>query len=122
MQTSRQRRVKAVSERRLDQIFHALSDRTRRALLDRLERGPAGITELARPFRFRMSLPAVSKHVRVLESAGLVSRTIDGRDHRCTIERAPLGDIESWIHERRAFWSETLDSLADFSEKSAEEK
>ena len=99
---------------RLDLVFGALSDRTRRALLDRLDRSPAMITELAE--RFPMSLPAVSKHVRVLERAGLVKRTIDGRVHRCELVTAPLDDAREWIDGYRAFWGENLDALADYVE------
>ena len=74
---SRMRSKPAIKDDRLDALFHALSDRTRRKLLARLARGPAKITDLARPFA--MSLPAVSKHVRVLEAARLVRRRVDGR-------------------------------------------
>lgn len=99
---------------RLDLVFGALSDRTRRALLVRLERSPAMITELAE--RFPMSLPAVSKHLRVLERAGLVRRTIDGRVHRCELDPAPLEDAREWIDHYRVFWNENLDALADYVE------
>jgi len=98
----------------LDQVFHALSDRTRRALLARLEQSPASIGELAQPFA--MSLPAVSKHLRVLESAGLVERVVDGRVHRCSFAPGPLRDIEAWLAHYRAFWTDQLDALADFVE------
>jgi DNA-binding transcriptional ArsR family regulator len=81
-------------------------------MLRRLERAPASITELAEPFA--MSFPAVSKHLRVLESAKLVTRSIDGRVHRCSFDPAPLRDIEAWLAHYRAFWSGTLESLADF--------
>jgi DNA-binding transcriptional ArsR family regulator len=100
---------------RLDGVFHALSDRTRRALLSRLAAGPAMVTELAEPFA--MSLPAVSKHIRVLEGAGLVARTVDGRIHRCTLAPGPLRDIEHWLQFYRGFWSETLDALARHAER-----
>lgn len=99
---------------RLDGVFRALADRTRRALLARLERSPASITELAEPFA--MSLPAVSKHVRVLESAGLVTREVDGRVHRCSFDPAPLREADAWLAHYRGFWGETLDALADFVE------
>jgi DNA-binding transcriptional ArsR family regulator len=103
------------SEDRLDLLFHALSDQTRRALLARLSRGTASITELAEPFR--MSLPAVSKHVRILERACLVQRTIDGRVHRCSLDTEPLHELEQWIGHYRAFWQGQLDALADYVEK-----
>lgn len=103
------------SEDQLDRIFNALSDRTRRALLARLSQGPAMITELAEPFR--MSLPAVSKHIRVLESARLLRRSIDGRMHRCALDTRPLLELESWIGHYRAFWDDNLQALADYVEK-----
>jgi len=101
-------------EDRLDRVFGALSDRTRRALLQRLAGGPAVISELARPFD--MSLPAVSKHLRVLEKAGLVSRSKDGRVNRCTLSAAPLRDIAAWVSYYEEFWDGTLASLADHLE------
>lgn len=101
----------AYSEDRLDLVFGALSDRTRRALLLRLAGGPAGIKELAKPFD--MSLPAVSKHLRVLEKAGLVSRNKDGRVNRCTLSATPLRDVASWVSFYETFWDGTLASLAD---------
>jgi len=100
---------------RLDRIFHALSDRTRRRILARLSREPAKITELAAPFD--MSLPAVSRHVRVLEDAHLVHRSIDGRVHRCSLQAAPLRTAEAWLEHYRPFWEGTLDALADFVEE-----
>jgi len=108
-------RRRANADDRLDGVFHALSDRTRRALLARLVAGPAMVTELAAPHA--MSLAAVSKHVRVLESAGLVARTIDGRIHRCALAPGPLREIETCLDFYRDFWSETLDSLARHAER-----
>lgn len=94
----------------MDLIFGALSNRTRRALLARLVEAPAKITDLAQPFD--MSLPAVSKHLRVLERAGLVRRDVDGRVHQCSPELAPLEDAERWLTDRRALWTDALDALA----------
>ncbi|WP_421725486.1 ArsR/SmtB family transcription factor [Bauldia sp.] len=105
-------RIAETVDDRLDQVFHALADRTRRALLRRLTAGPAKITELAAPFA--MSLPAVSKHVRVLERAGLVERAVSGRVHRCSFEAAALDDVEGWVAATRQFWTERLDSLAAY--------
>jgi DNA-binding transcriptional ArsR family regulator len=102
----------AAAPARLDRVFHALSDRTRRALLARLSRGPATVTELARPFT--MSLPAVSKHLRVLESARLVLREVEGRVHRCSLAPRPLKDVEHWLAHYRTFWEDTLESLGRF--------
>ena len=98
----------------LDRVFHALGDRTRRALLARLLRRPSNVTELARPFA--MSLPAVSRHVRVLESAGLVRRTIDGRVHRVALDAAPLRDADRWLASYRQFWEGNLEALARYVE------
>src|SRR5258708_7804203 len=101
-------------EGRLDAIFHALSDRTRRAILARLASGPAIIRELAEPFD--MSIPAVSKHLRVLEEAKLVARTVEGRVHRCQLHAGPLRDAEAWVAHYRPFWEGTLESLARYAE------
>ncbi len=100
---------------RLDAVFHALADRTRRSLLGRLRRGPASISELASPYA--MSLPAVSKHVRVLEHAGLVQRSVEGRVHRCSIDAGPLEDIQAWVEHYREFWEDTLAALAQHVEE-----
>ena len=107
---SRTARRRAPREERLDAVFHALSDRTRRALLARLRTRPAMITELAKPFA--MSLPALSRHIRVLEGAGLIERTIDGRVHECSLNATPLKSAEAWISHYAPFWEGTLDSLA----------
>lgn len=94
---------------RLDRVFHALSDRTRRALMARLRQGPAPVTALAAPFA--MSLPAVSKHLKVLEGAGLITRTIDGRVRRCALGVVPLADADRWLSHYRNFWEDTLAAL-----------
>ncbi len=99
---------------RLDRLFHALSDRTRRALIARLEKGSQTVTELAAPFA--MSLPAVSKHLKVLERAELVTRTVDGRVHHCALFAEPLRDVEKWLDHYRAFWTDNLDELAKYIE------
>lgn len=83
-------------------------------MVARLARSPATIGELARPFA--MSLPAASKHVRVLERAGLVKRTIDGRIHRCALDRRQLREANAWLERYTRFWDETLDALKDFAE------
>jgi DNA-binding transcriptional ArsR family regulator len=103
-------RKRASRDDRLDAVFHALGDRTRRALLARLRARPAMITELAKPFA--MSLPALSRHIRVLEHAGLIARTIDGRVHQCSLNAEPLKSIEAWIGHYREFWEGNLESLA----------
>jgi DNA-binding transcriptional ArsR family regulator len=103
------------NEDRLDRILHALADRTRRRLLKRLSQGPARVSELARPFQ--MTRVAVSKHIRVLERARLVSRAVDGRVHTCTLEAAPLAELEEWLTGYRAFWSEQLQALARYVQR-----
>jgi DNA-binding transcriptional ArsR family regulator len=94
----------------LDGVFAALSDRTRRNMLRHLAGGERTITELAAPFE--MSFAAVSKHVRVLERAGLVHRTIRGRTHYCRLEPARLADAQAWLNFYTGFWNERLDALA----------
>ncbi|MGB1014428.1 MAG: ArsR/SmtB family transcription factor [Nannocystaceae bacterium] len=100
---------------RLDRVFRALSHTTRRAILKRLQAGSAMVGELAEPFS--MSLPAVSKHLRVLEQAGLVTRHVDGRVHNCTLRPEGLREIGDWLHAYRIFWEDSLASLADFVEQ-----
>lgn len=95
----------------LDRVFAALANRTRRQMLDRLVIGPATIGDLAEPFD--MSLPGASKHVRVLEGAGLVQREIDGRIHRCRLRGEPLEQADAWISRNKRFWHGQLDSLVE---------
>jgi DNA-binding transcriptional ArsR family regulator len=106
----------------LDSTFGALADPTRRAILATLQLGQASITELAKPHR--MSLPAVMKHVHVLEQAGLVSQEKTGRTRICRLAPEPLQDAESWISQYRRFWERSFDSLERYlkEEKSQEEK
>jgi DNA-binding transcriptional ArsR family regulator len=96
----------------LDRTFAALSDPTRRAILARLAQGDASVSELASPFA--MSLPAISKHLRVLEQAGLVERTKDGRVHRLRLVAHPLHEAAAWIAHYRRFWEQQLAALADY--------
>jgi DNA-binding transcriptional ArsR family regulator len=96
----------------LDQLFHALADPSRRAMVDRLSRGPASVSELAEPLP--MSLAAVVQHVNVLESSGLVRTEKVGRVRTCSIEPAALRTAEHWISERRTLWERRLDRLGDF--------
>ncbi len=93
----------------LDAVFHALADPTRRAMLGRLAERERTIGELATPFR--MSLAGASKHVRVLENAGLVTRTIQGRTHLCRLEAARLAEADAWLRRYRHFWTARLDTL-----------
>ena len=94
----------------LDATFSALADPTRRAILAHLARGESSVTELAEPFD--MSLPAVSKHLRVLQNAGLLARERDGRVHRCCLVGGPMKDAALWIARYRIFWERQLDALA----------
>ena len=107
------------NSRALDRTFSALADPTRRAILSRLARGESSVGELAAPFN--MSLPAVSKHLRVLEGAGLVRREKDGRVRRCRLETAPMKEAAEWLSFYRKFWEGQLDSLAAYLEETGEE-
>jgi DNA-binding transcriptional ArsR family regulator len=93
----------------LDAVYAALSHHVRRSLIERLRPGDAMVTELAAPFA--ISLAAVSKHIRSLESAGLVQRTIRGREHRLGLEPIPLMSAATWLDSYRRFWEDGLDRL-----------
>ena len=102
----------------LDQLsltFAALADPTRRAILARLVTGECSVTELAEPFD--MSLPGVSKHLRVLERAGLIARTRDAQFRRCHIEAAPLKEVVDWAEHYRSLWEGRLDRLDNYLER-----
>ena len=101
-----------MSSERLDLTFAALADPTRRAILERLAQGEATVTELAEPFK--MSLPAVSKHLKVLERAGLISRGREAQWRPCRLEVAPLQESASWLERYSRFWDESLDRLDDY--------
>jgi DNA-binding transcriptional ArsR family regulator len=96
----------------LDRAFHALSDPARRAMVQRLTRGPTSVTELARPLA--MSLPAVLQHLSVLERSGLIRSHKSGRVRTCRIDPDTLSLAEQWLNARRAEWSQRLDRLADY--------
>ena len=93
----------------LDDTLIALADDTRRSILKRLAAGEARVTEVAAPFG--ISLNSVSKHIRILERAGLVRRRVAGRDHFLTLEPKPFDDLTRWMHETREFWNSRLDRL-----------
>lgn len=93
----------------LDAVFAALSDPTRRAILIRLSEGEASVGELAAPFR--MSQPAISKHLKVLERAGLVSRDVDGARRPARLNAGPMAEAIAWMTEFRAFWTDSMDQL-----------
>ena len=96
----------------LDLMFQALADPTRRMMLDRLSRGSASVSELAKPFD--MSLPAVVQHLQVLEHSGLVKSEKVGRVRTCTIDAGAMSEAEKWINDRRIQWERRLDRLGEF--------
>ena len=99
----------------LDRVFHALSDPSRRAMVERLSRGPASVSELAQPFS--MSLAAVVQHVNVLEDSGVVRSEKVGRVRTCRLQRATLTAAESWFAKRRDMWERNLDRLGELLEE-----
>jgi DNA-binding transcriptional ArsR family regulator len=103
----------------LDLLFQALADPTRRALVERLSRGPASVSELARPLT--MSLPAVVQHLQMLEASGLVRSEKVGRVRTCRIELAMLQMAERWISERQASWERRLDRLGEYLAEHSDE-
>jgi DNA-binding transcriptional ArsR family regulator len=96
----------------LDQVFQALADPSRRVMVERLGRGPASVSELAKPLA--MSLPGVVQHIQVLEASGLVSSEKIGRVRTCHIQPAALRTAEQWIGERRTSWERRLDRVGDY--------
>jgi DNA-binding transcriptional ArsR family regulator len=100
------------SSHQLDRTFAALADPTRRLILQHLSAGDRCVTDLAKPYS--MSLPAVSKHLRVLEKAGLVRRRRNGRVHRLQLEAEPMKEAARWIEEYRRFWEASLDRLGEY--------
>jgi DNA-binding transcriptional ArsR family regulator len=103
-----------------DPVFHALADPTRRSIVERLSRGAASVSELAKPLT--ISLPAVLQHLRVLEKSGLVRTEKVGRVRTCHIEPAALSTAEQWIAARRADWEHRLDRLGNYLEQQADEQ
>ena len=101
----------------LDLVFHALADPARRVMVERLSRGPATVSDLARPLG--MSLPGVVQHIKVLEESGLVSSVKVGRVRTCRVEEKSFAAAERWFAERRAFWERTLDRLGDYLDRQA---
>ena len=96
----------------LDQTLMALADPTRRAILARLASGEASVTELAKPFE--MSMPAVSKHLKVLERAGLIARGREAQWRPCRLEAGPLKDVSDWVEDYRVMWEQRLDRLDEY--------
>lgn len=101
-----------MSPDRLDATFAALADPTRRAILARLAKGEASVTELAAPFA--MTLPAVSKHLKVLERAGLIARSREAQWRPCRLEARPLAEVADWVEGYRRYWERHFDRLDDY--------
>ncbi len=101
-----------MSQDHLSSTFAALADPTRRAILARLASGEASVTELGKPFE--MSLPAISKHLKVLERAGLIARGREAQWRPCRLAATPLKDAAEWLEEYRRFWEESFDRLDDY--------
>ena len=104
-----------MSPDRLSTTFAALADPTRRAILARLAAGETSVTELAAPFA--MSLPAISKHLKVLERAGLIARGREAQWRPCRLEAGPLKDVAEWLEHYRRFWEQSFDRLDDYLRK-----
>ncbi|HZQ52157.1 MAG TPA: metalloregulator ArsR/SmtB family transcription factor [Bryobacteraceae bacterium] len=100
---------------RLSSTFAALSDPTRRAILARLADGEASVKELARPFS--LSAPSITKHLKVLERAGLISRSREAQWRPCRLEAAPLQDVAEWVERYRRFWEQRMNRLDDYLSK-----
>ena len=109
-----------MSPDRLSSTFAALADPTRRAILARLALGETSVTELAEPFE--MSMPAISKHLKVLERAGLIARGREAQWRPCRLEAAPLKDVARWIEHYRRFWEQSFDRLDDYLRKLKKER
>jgi DNA-binding transcriptional ArsR family regulator len=105
---------------RLSNTFAALADPTRRAILARLASGQASVTELAAPFQ--MTMPAVSKHLKVLERAGLIARGREAQWRPCRLDGEPLRDVADWMEKYRRFWDESFDRLDDYLQAIQKEK
>src|ERR1022692_2009366 len=101
-----------MSDDHLSTTFAALADPTRRAILARLSSGEASVTELAEPFE--MSMPAISKHLKVLERAGLIARGREAQWRPCRLEAGPLKDVADWVAHYRQFWAQSFDRLDDY--------
>jgi DNA-binding transcriptional ArsR family regulator len=98
----------------LSLTFSALSDPTRRAMLAQLSKGESNVSELAKPFLKEMSLPAITKHLKVLEKAGLVVKTKDAQWRSCKINASPLKEATDWMEEFRVYWEESFDRLDEY--------
>lgn len=110
----------------LSTTFNALADPTRRAILSRLSNGKANVSDLAKPFLKDMSLPAITKHLKVLENAGLITKSKDAQWRPCKLNGAPLKEVSDWMEHYRVFWEESFDRLElylkSITNKSAKKK
>jgi DNA-binding transcriptional ArsR family regulator len=104
--------MQTIASDQLSATFAALADPTRRAILARLASGEAPVSELAEPFR--MSMPAISKHLKVLERAGLIARSREAQWRPCRLEASPLKDVADWVEHYRGFWEQSLDRLDSY--------
>jgi len=101
-----------MSSDQLSVTFSALADPTRRAILARLCKGETSVTDLAKPFK--MTLPGISKHLKVLERARLIARSREAQWRPCTLEAGPLRDVADWVEQYRRFWEQSFDRLEDY--------
>lgn len=108
------------SERRLDAVFSALADPTRRRIVERLAKGSLTVGEIATGFS--ISQPGISKHVRILEECGLLERHVNGRVHRCTIAPGPIQAVSEWAEKQRRFWGGVLDRLGNTLDESSKRR
>ncbi|MBV1881523.1 MAG: metalloregulator ArsR/SmtB family transcription factor [Pseudomonadales bacterium] len=108
------------NDQQLNQIFSALSDSTRRAMLLRLTDEAMSVADLSKPFK--ISKPAITKHLKVLEKSGLLSRTIEGRVHRCKLEPEPLAVVSEWVSFYEKFWNTRLDALNTYFTEEGKKK
>jgi DNA-binding transcriptional ArsR family regulator len=106
----------------LSATFSALGDPTRRAILMHLSKGDASVSELAKPFMKEMSAPAISKHLKVLEKAGLITKSRDAQWRQCSLNGEPLQEIASWVEQYRQFWEESFDRLDEYLKTIVEKK
>lgn len=114
--------MNGLSSDQLSQTFAALADPTRRAMLSHLSKGETNVSELAKPFLKEMSLPAVTKHLKVLENAGLVTKTREAQYRPCKINVAPLEKATNWMEQYREFWEESFDRLEAYLETITEKE
>jgi len=106
----------------LSQTFGALADPTRRAMLARLSKGDANVSDLAKPFLKKMSLPAVTKHVKVLERAGLITKSRDAQWRHCKLRASGLREAADWVEQYRTFWEESFDRLDAYLKETTAKK